>query len=49
MPAREQVLDIGGVIGEGDEPGHLREVEWRCLIGEFISIDWDLRRQDFIE
>src|SRR5882762_11076965 len=49
MPEREQILDIGGVVGEGGEPGHLREVERRSPVIEFINIDRDLGRQDFIE
>src|SRR5437016_13029340 len=49
MPEREQMVDIGGVVGEGDEPGHLREVERRSPVIKFINIDRDLGRQNFIE
>ena len=49
MPQREQVLDIGGMIGQRLHSRHIREVERRRLIGELISIDRNLRSEDFIE
>jgi hypothetical protein len=49
MPEREQVLDIGGMIGQRLHSRHIREVERRRRIGELISIDRDLRSEDFIE
>ena len=49
MPEREQILDIGGMIGERLHSRHVREEDRRRLIGELISIDRDLPREDFIE
>src|SRR5277367_6140326 len=49
MPEREQILDIGGMIGQRLYSRHILEVERRRLIGELISIDRDLRGEDFIQ
>ena len=48
-PEREQILDVGGMIGERLHSGHFREEERRRLVGELIGIDRDLRREDFIQ
>src|SRR5207344_2457821 len=49
MPEREQVLDIGGMVGQRLHSRHIREIERRRLVGELIGIDRDLRSEDFIE
>jgi hypothetical protein len=49
VPEREDVLDVGGVIGQWLEARQWREVERRRLVGELIGIDRDLRRQGLVE
>src|ERR1700741_5126711 len=49
MPGWKQILDIGGVVRKGEEPGHPREVERRRPVIELINIDRDLGREDPVE